>query len=289
MHLFTAAGAGGRRQVTPGESSPTGSSVATLLQGRCLPYGETIVLEALSEALRDAGLPEPGSATSPFRRSESSSSGSHTSARWWCCSTTSTGPRPRSPTSSRPSPSPRAAHRSCSCASRARPSSTAVRAGGGGRLNASSVLLEPLGETESSVSWTTCSKSDLDESIRDYVLSTAEGKSALLVEELLATLVDRDVLHREAGRWTTTEGGASAPADDQGAHRGAHRSTSDGERTVLELAAVGGRRTFHRDICRACTGRAPRGRRRPSCSSSCARSSYGRNPPRSMVSRFATS
>ena len=44
----------------------------------------------------------------------------------------------------------------------------------------------------------------LDESIRDYVLSTAEG-NPLFVEELLATLVDRDVLRREAGRWTTTE------------------------------------------------------------------------------------
>ena len=43
--------------------------VATLLQGRCLPYGEAITYWALSEALRDAGLPEPSSATSPFRRS----------------------------------------------------------------------------------------------------------------------------------------------------------------------------------------------------------------------------
>ena len=79
-------------------------------------------------------------------------------------------------------------------------------------------------------------------------MSTAEG-NPLFVEELLATLVDRDVLRREAGRWTTTEVAAiPLPPTIKALIAARIDRLPDGERTVLELAAVGGQRTFHRDV-----------------------------------------
>lgn len=118
---------------------------------------------------------------------------------------------------------------------------------GGGMPNASSMLLEPLNETECDrLIDNLLGESELPASVRDYLIRTADG-NPLFVEELLAMLVDRDILTRKAGRWTTTSRPAvPVPATMQALIASRIDRLPEGERMVLELASVEGEQTFHR-------------------------------------------
>ena len=124
------------------------STEATLVRGRCLPYGEGItywpvveVLEAARPAAPRTRPPQHRSARCsarrrrrrPPRRSPGPSarrlSRRRRSGRWESSSTTSSGARRRFSTCSSMSPSSPRAHRSCSSASRGRSCATAAPPG----------------------------------------------------------------------------------------------------------------------------------------------------------------
>jgi DNA-binding SARP family transcriptional activator len=134
----------------------------------------------------------------------------------------------------------------------ARPELLELRPGwGGGKPNASSILLEPLSEAESErLLDNLLGESDLPDPVRDYLVRTGEG-NPLFVEELLAMLVERDILQREAGRWTTTEvPRIPIPPTVQALVAARIDRVPEGERTLLELASVEGK-LFGRDAVAA--------------------------------------
>jgi class 3 adenylate cyclase/tetratricopeptide (TPR) repeat protein len=72
---------------------------------------------------------------------------------------------------------------------------------GGGKLNATTILLEPLGAEESAaLIGNLVEDPDLAKTVQRRIGETAEG-NPLFVEELVAMLVDEGVLHREDGGW----------------------------------------------------------------------------------------
>ncbi|HET7743144.1 MAG TPA: BTAD domain-containing putative transcriptional regulator [Gaiellaceae bacterium] len=111
-----------------------------------------------------------------------------------------------------------------------------------GKPNATSLLLEPLTEAESErLLDNLLGESDLPDPVRDYIVSSADG-SPLFVEELLATLVDRDLLRLEAGRWTTTEVSTiPLPPTIRALIASRIDRLPDDERTVLEVASIEGK------------------------------------------------
>jgi DNA-binding SARP family transcriptional activator len=250
LHVFTLlgqAGVGKSRLVQ--EFAGGVESVATVLQGRCLPYGEANAFWALSEALGDAGVPEPVLGDEPASAVRVLVEQlAHDRPLVVVLDDVHWAEAPFLDLLEAVAETSRGSPILLVCV--ARPDLLDGRPGwGGGMRNATSVLLEPLSETESErLMDNLLGESDLDTSIRDYVVRTAEG-NPLFVEELLATLVDRDVLRREAGRWTTTEVAAiPLPPTIQALIAARIDRLPEGERTVLELAAVGGQRIFQRDL-----------------------------------------
>ena len=171
-----------------------GRDVATVLQGRCLPYGEAITHWPLYEALRDAGLDEAelgdASATSVQSLFERLAvqrplvvvlDDLH-----WAEAALLDGMEHVAESS-------RGA--AILIIAVARPELLEARPGwGGGKPNASSALLESLSEIECDrLVDNLLGESDLPDSVRAYVIRTSDG-NPLFVEELLATLVDRDLL-----------------------------------------------------------------------------------------------
>jgi predicted ATPase len=114
---------------------------------------------------------------------------------------------------------------------------------GEGVAHASSVLLEPLTEAESErLVDNLLGDSELADPVRDHIVDSAEG-NPLFLEELLATLVEREVLTRDAGRWTTTELPAiPLPPTIQALVAARLDRLPPDEREVLELASVDGTR-----------------------------------------------
>ncbi len=112
---------------------------------------------------------------------------------------------------------------------------------GGGKPNAHALFLQPLAADESErLLDDLLGASDLPEPVRAHIVGAAGG-NPLFLEELLATLVDRAVLRREAGRWTTGELPVlRTPATIQALIASRIDRLPDDERLVLELAAVEG-------------------------------------------------
>jgi predicted ATPase len=110
-----------------------------------------------------------------------------------------------------------------------------------GTGNATSLLLEPLAEAEADrLIDNLLGDADLPESVRDYIIETSGG-NPLYVEELLANLVDRDLLKRADGRWTTTQVPViPLPATIQALVSSRIDRLPEAERMTLELAAVAG-------------------------------------------------
>ena len=72
---------------------------------------------------------------------------------------------------------------------------------GGGKFNATSVLLERLSDGESAkLVANLLGRAQLDETVRDRIMSAAEG-NPLFVEEMLAMLIDDGLLTRNDGHW----------------------------------------------------------------------------------------
>jgi len=88
----------------------------------------------------------------------------------------------------------------------ARPELLEVRPGwGGGKMNASSILLEPLPADQASMLVDNLlGRADLPQVARDRILEAAEG-NPLFVEEMLAMLIDDRLLRFEDGAWRSVE------------------------------------------------------------------------------------
>jgi predicted ATPase len=118
---------------------------------------------------------------------------------------------------------------------------------GGGLPNASSLLLEPLGEADTErLLDHLLGASELPDPVRSYIVGAAEG-NPLFLEEMLASLVESDVLQRRSGRWTTTESVIRVPASISALIAARIDRLADEDRLLLELASVEGVH-FSRDV-----------------------------------------
>jgi class 3 adenylate cyclase/tetratricopeptide (TPR) repeat protein len=130
----------------------------------------------------------------------------------------------------------------------ARPELLDARPGwGGGKFNATSVLLEPLGEEEAAeLIDNLLGRAELDAAVRDRVAEAAEG-NPLFVEEMLAMLIDDGLLERQNGSWTATGdlGSVSVPPTIHALLSARLDRLEPNERSVIERASVEGK-VFHR-------------------------------------------
>jgi DNA-binding SARP family transcriptional activator/tetratricopeptide (TPR) repeat protein len=116
----------------------------------------------------------------------------------------------------------------------ARPELLDVRPGwGGGKLNATAILLEPLSEDESSQLADNLAGTTLDDATRQSVVAAAEG-NPLFVEEMLA-------LALEDGQ---SDGALKVPPTIQALLAARLDRLADAERLILERASVEGK-VFH--------------------------------------------
>ena len=87
----------------------------------------------------------------------------------------------------------------------ARPELLDLRPGwGAGRRNASVIWLEPLSKADAERMLHQLLAADLPESLREVVIDRAEG-NPFFVEELVGTLIDRDLLERSQSGWKLRE------------------------------------------------------------------------------------
>jgi DNA-binding SARP family transcriptional activator/class 3 adenylate cyclase len=129
----------------------------------------------------------------------------------------------------------------------ARPELLDIRRGwGGGKVNATSVLLEPLSDNE-------CERlienlvggTNLAEQVAGRITEAAEG-NPLFVEEMLSMLIDDGLLVRSKGHWAATAQLASAPVPPtiQALLAARLDQLEEEERLVIERASVEGK-VFH--------------------------------------------
>jgi class 3 adenylate cyclase/tetratricopeptide (TPR) repeat protein len=118
---------------------------------------------------------------------------------------------------------------------------------GGGKVNATTMLLEPLDESECDVLIENLlGRARLSEEARDRIVDAAEG-NPLFVEEMLSMLIDEGLLVRQNGDWVPTSdlSKVSVPPTIQ-ALLAARLEQLDGEeRAVIQRASVVGR-VFYR-------------------------------------------
>ncbi|HXJ65088.1 MAG TPA: adenylate/guanylate cyclase domain-containing protein [Actinomycetota bacterium] len=129
----------------------------------------------------------------------------------------------------------------------ARPEVLDVRAGwGGGKVNATTILLEPLAEEEcEELIGNLLGASGLEDRTRRRIAQAAEG-NPLFVEQLLAMLVDDGRLTEEGGRWVAAGDLAdlAVPPTVSALLTARLDRLSPEERRVVERAAVEGKE-FH--------------------------------------------
>jgi class 3 adenylate cyclase/tetratricopeptide (TPR) repeat protein len=130
----------------------------------------------------------------------------------------------------------------------ARPELLEVRPGwGGGKMNATSILLEPLPTDEASqLVDNLLGRAEIPPQARDRILEAAEG-NPLFVEEMLAMLIDDGLLRFEDGAWRSVEDLADVTVPPT-IHLllAARLDRLDAEeRAVIERGAVEGK-VFHR-------------------------------------------
>ena len=112
----------------------------------------------------------------------------------------------------------------------------------GGKLNATTVLLEPLGEAESAeLLASLAGPAALPEGARRGITRAAEG-NPLFLEELLAALVEEGRLRREDGRWVAAADLAALgiPPSIQALLTARMDRLDDADRATLERASVVG-------------------------------------------------
>jgi class 3 adenylate cyclase/tetratricopeptide (TPR) repeat protein len=129
----------------------------------------------------------------------------------------------------------------------ARPELLDVRPGwGGGKPNATSVLLEQLpGEECALLVGSLLGEGELEEDARERIVERAGG-NPLFVEEMLAMLLDAGMLERENGRWLLVGdvGSVAIPATIQALLAARLDRLLPAERSVIERGAVEGE-VFH--------------------------------------------
>jgi class 3 adenylate cyclase len=124
----------------------------------------------------------------------------------------------------------------------ARPELLELRPGwAGGKLNATTLLLEPLGETEAAqLLAALAGPVALPEEVAGPITKAAEG-NPLFLEELLAALVEEGRLRRQDGRWVAAgTADLGIPPSIQALLSARLDRLDDAERAVLERAAVAG-------------------------------------------------
>jgi class 3 adenylate cyclase/tetratricopeptide (TPR) repeat protein len=116
---------------------------------------------------------------------------------------------------------------------------------GGGKFNATSVLLEPLDERESRELLDNLLGERELAMIRERVAEAAEG-NPLFVEEMLAMLIDDGILERRNGGWTAMGDveSISVPASIQALLSARLERLAEPERAVVGCAAIEGK-VFH--------------------------------------------
>jgi class 3 adenylate cyclase/tetratricopeptide (TPR) repeat protein len=112
----------------------------------------------------------------------------------------------------------------------------------GGKPNASTITLEPLGEAEcAELVSRLLGAGDLPSTARRELAAASEG-NPLFVEELVAMLIDDGVLRRENGSWIVGDlSRLRVPPTIQALVGARLDRLEPGERTVLEAASVAGR------------------------------------------------
>ena len=130
----------------------------------------------------------------------------------------------------------------------ARPELLDARPGwSGGKFNATSVLLEPLGDHDSGeLIDNLLGRAELDAEVRTRVAEAAEG-NPLFVEEMLGMLIDDGLLERRNGHWVATGDVTSVavPPTIQALLSARLDRLEPAERAVVERASVEGK-IFHR-------------------------------------------
>jgi class 3 adenylate cyclase len=111
----------------------------------------------------------------------------------------------------------------------------------GGRLNASTMLLEPLGDEESATLLEQLAgEATLPADATDRITSTAEG-NPLFLEELLAMLIEEGRLRRHGGRWVADDlASARTPPTIQALLAARLDRLAGEERALLDRASVMG-------------------------------------------------
>jgi class 3 adenylate cyclase/tetratricopeptide (TPR) repeat protein len=123
---------------------------------------------------------------------------------------------------------------------------------GGGKLNATSFLLEPLSEVEcDEFVANLLDRADLPERARRKIIEAAEG-NPLFVEHMVAMLIDDGLLRRDDNRWVV-DGDlsvVSAPASIMALLEARLERLTPDERVMIERASIEGKR-FHVGSVRA--------------------------------------
>ena len=118
---------------------------------------------------------------------------------------------------------------------------------GGGKFNATSVLLEPLNDEDSAeLVGNLLGKAGLAEDVRSRITDAAEG-NPLFVEEMLAMLIDDGLLQRSNGDWVPAGDfkSVTVPPTIQALLAARLDRLGGSERAVIERASVEGK-VFHR-------------------------------------------
>jgi class 3 adenylate cyclase len=113
----------------------------------------------------------------------------------------------------------------------------------GGKLNATSLLLEPLDQVAcGTLIENLLDQTEVDDLVKERIAQAAEG-NPLFVEEMLAMLVDEGALQRDNGRWVSTRdlSTVAIPPTIQALLDARISRLGPHERSVLERAAVAGR------------------------------------------------
>lgn len=285
-HLFTILGSAGvGKSRLAAELTAVCMSRATVASGRCLPYGEGITYRPVAEAIREvAGVAETDPLDSTLRRLEDllagepdgalvarrlspllgavDGSGEAEETSWAVRRLFEAVARDRpavvifddihwgEPTFldlveyladwSRDTP--------MLLICLARPELLDARpTWGGGKLNATTIQLEPLTEEESATLISNLvGRAELAKEIQTRITAAAEG-NPLFVEQLLAMLMDDGSLRREDGRWLPTRDltRLRVPPTIQALLSARLDRLRPEERAVLECASVEGK-VFHR-------------------------------------------
>jgi predicted ATPase/class 3 adenylate cyclase len=120
----------------------------------------------------------------------------------------------------------------------------------GGKLNSTSLLLEPLADDDSGELIENLLDSSVAPEVKERIVSAAEG-NPLFVEELVTMMIDEGTLRREDSSWVATAelSSLAVPATIQALLEARLDRLQADERTVLERAAVAGRIFSRSALC----------------------------------------